>query len=97
MGVGKIEVSRVGLYELVWSQPMSQLARSYGIAAVKIARACDDYDIARPPAGYWQKLAHGKAPEKRVLQCVAYSAAEIVTIECLAEARYEKAKEMGII
>lgn len=84
MGVETIKVSRADLYELVWSQPMSHLARSHGVAAVKIARAYDHYDIARPPAGYWQKLAHGKAPEKRALQCVAYTAAEIVTIECLA-------------
>lgn len=97
MEVGRMEVTRADLYELVWSQPMSQLAKSYGVAAVKIARACDDYHIVRPPAGYWQKLAHGKAPGKSVLQCVAYSAAEIVTIECLAEARGELAGEMGII
>ncbi|MND49419.1 hypothetical protein D3C80_403630 [compost metagenome] len=96
MEVGRMEVTRAGLYELVGSQPMSQLAKSYGVAAVKIARACDDYHIARPPAGYWQKFAHGKAPGKSVLQCVAYSAAEIVTIECLAEARSELAREMGI-
>lgn len=46
-----------------WSQLMAQLAKSYCAAAVKIARACDDCDLARPPTVFRQKLTHGKLSE----------------------------------
>ena len=55
------KLSRVELYELVWSKPMTEIAREFGIRDQHIARACDLFDISRPPAGHWQKIQHGKA------------------------------------
>ncbi|MFK0204737.1 hypothetical protein [Agrobacterium sp. NPDC090283] len=40
---------------------MKQIAEDFGFNAIRLAKACDDYEIARPPAGYWQKLEYGKA------------------------------------
>jgi len=76
-----MEISRAELHELVWSHPMTEIARFYGVPATKVAQACDAYDIARPAAGYWQKLAHGKAPERLGLDSGTYAPNEIVTIE----------------
>lgn len=76
-----IKLSRAALYELVWSYPMTEIARHYGVRDLQIAQACDFYDIARPRAGYWQKLAYGKNVEKIDLQTVSFSADDTVTIE----------------
>lgn len=75
-----MEISRSDLHDLVWSHPMTDIAQRFGIPAVKVARACDDYDIARPRAGYWQKLAVGKAPEKSKLISIKYSADDLVIL-----------------
>ncbi|UXN58142.1 hypothetical protein [Phyllobacterium zundukense] len=76
-----MKLTRAVLYELVWSYPITQIAKHYGVRDLQIAKACDLYDIARPPAGYWQKLAYGKNVEKAALQTVNFSAEKIVAIE----------------
>jgi len=43
---------------------MTEIAKHYGVRDLQIAKACDLYDVARPPAGYWQKLAYDKTVEK---------------------------------
>lgn len=48
------------LYELVWSTPMSKLARRLGVSDVGLAKACKRADIPGPGLGYWAKLQHGK-------------------------------------
>ena len=91
-----MEITRAELHELIWSHPMTEIARFYGIPAMKVAQACDAYDIARPPAGYWQKLAHGKAPERLGLANENYASDEIVTIEDRKGGSLEPAGDCGV-
>ncbi len=56
--------TRAELYELVWSRPLKLIAEAHGLDAIRLARACDEYEIARPLAGHWQKLEHGKTVVK---------------------------------
>jgi hypothetical protein len=58
--MGKLILSRRRLFELVWTQPMTDLARQFGVRARHLAKACDRHDIPRPHPGHWQKLAYGK-------------------------------------
>lgn len=68
-----MKLTRAMLYELVWFHPMTEIAKQYGVRDLQIAQACDLYDIARPPTGYWQKLAHGKYVEKsRSANCLFF-------------------------
>lgn len=60
-------LTRVELYEAVWSTPMSRLAESYGISGNGLAKICDRYKIPYPSRGYWAKHAVGKAPRKTPL------------------------------
>jgi hypothetical protein len=76
-----IKLTRAVLYKLVWSYPMTEIAKHYGVRDLQIAKACDLNNIARPPAGYWQRLAYGKNVEKTDLQTVNFSAEDTVTIE----------------
>ncbi|RVU33950.1 hypothetical protein EOI86_22755 [Hwanghaeella grinnelliae] len=58
------DVSREELYERVWATPINHLAKSFGVSGSYLARVCETLNIPRPPVGYWQKKAVGKAPPR---------------------------------
>lgn len=76
-----LRLSRAELYELIWSKPMKEIARQFDIRDQHIAQACDYYDIARPRAGHWQKVEHGKAVERIALGSDRFSAGETIVID----------------
>lgn len=41
------------LRQLVWAQPVSTLAKLFGVSDTAIRKLCDRERIARPPQGYW--------------------------------------------
>ena len=47
-----MQISRLDLYNRVWSAPMSKLARELDISDVGLAKACRGHNIPRPPRGY---------------------------------------------
>ena len=53
-------MTRQELYDLVWKEPMTHAAKSFGISDVALRKTCVRHGIPTPPAGYWAKLAHGK-------------------------------------
>ena len=57
--------NRDQLYEQVWSMPMQQLAKQYGISDVGLAKACKLMRIPLPGRGYWAKKAAGKPVQRR--------------------------------
>lgn len=59
--------TRESLYELVWSKPISSIAKEYNILDYVIRKICKKYEIPIPKLGHWQKLQHGKQPEKEKL------------------------------
>lgn len=59
--VEAVEISRQDLYEQVWVTPISHLAAKFGISGAYLARICEALNVPRPPVGYWQKEAVGKA------------------------------------
>lgn len=75
-----LRMSRKQLHELVWSRPMTEIARAYGVRDQHVAQACDAYEIARPPTGYWQRLQYGKSVEAVSLNNASYPAEEPVII-----------------
>jgi hypothetical protein len=64
MGREKKRVSRLELYKQVWETPVTQLAKTYGISDVGLAKICKKYRIPRPPRGYWAKKAAGQQMTK---------------------------------
>jgi hypothetical protein len=54
-----MKISRIDLFELVWSKPMTKLAIEYGFSDVGFSKICKKYHIPTPPRGYWAKLAAG--------------------------------------
>ena len=55
-----MEKSRVELFELVWSKPMTHLANELGLSDVGLRKICVKYGIPLPARGYWARLQVGK-------------------------------------
>ena len=54
------QISRKQLYEEVWTQPVTKLAKQYGLSDVGFAKICKRYNIPRPPRGYWARIQAGE-------------------------------------
>jgi hypothetical protein len=59
-----MNVSREKLYEEVWAEPMTTVAKRYDLSSNFLARVCERLNVPRPPRGYWQQLRVGKATPK---------------------------------
>lgn len=55
----EIEFTRAELYDLVWSEPLSRLARKYNISDNGIRKICKKHNIPLPVMGHWQKVQYG--------------------------------------
>jgi len=53
-------ISREALYELVWSKPMTHLAKDLGISDVMLGKMCKEQLVPKPPRGYWANLGSDK-------------------------------------
>ena len=53
-------ISREALYELVWSKPMTSVAKDLGISDVMLGKMCKEQLVPRPPRGYWANLGSDK-------------------------------------
>jgi hypothetical protein len=60
-------MTRSELYDLVWSKPMTHVAKEFGMSDVAVRKHCVKHDIPTPPLGYWAKLAHGKSVKRPAL------------------------------
>lgn len=52
-------LSREELYELVWSEPMTTLAKRFGLSDNGLRKRCKSMDVPTPPRGYWERTKHG--------------------------------------
>ena len=59
-----MNVTREKLYEEVWAEPMTTVAKRYDVASGYLARVCEQLNIPRPARGYWQQLKVGRPPKK---------------------------------
>ena len=57
-----IVLTREQLYEKVWSQSISSLAKQWGISDVGLAKICKRHNIPRPGLGHWARKQHGYNP-----------------------------------
>jgi hypothetical protein len=64
MSFSNIKLSRDELYEKVWAQPVSVVAKEYGISDVGLAKMCRRLEVPIPGLGYWAKKQHGKPVEQ---------------------------------
>lgn len=72
--------TRGQLYELVWSRPMTHLAKEFGISDVALHKICRKHDIPNPPLGWWAKKAAGKRVTQTPLPEAEAGAFDKITI-----------------
>jgi hypothetical protein len=56
--------SRAKLYEEVWSEPVTIVAKRYGVSDVALRKTCAKLCVPLPPLGYWSKIRFRKAPPR---------------------------------
>ncbi|WP_417620069.1 hypothetical protein [Oceanihabitans sediminis] len=65
--MAKTTFTRQELYDLVWSKPVSHIAKEYGFSDNGIRKICKKYNIPLPNSGYWSKLKFNKKVVKTKL------------------------------
>lgn len=72
------EISRIDLYNLIWSEPTTKIAERFERSDVWISKICKQYNIPKPPRGYWAKLNSGRVvkqiplPKKDENPCIYF-------------------------
>jgi hypothetical protein len=56
----QVTLTRKELYDLVWAEPLSRLAKKYKISDNGLRKICKRMNIPIPAMGYWQKIQYGK-------------------------------------
>ena len=72
--------TREEFYELVWSTPLTHLAKEFAISDVALHKICRKHDIPNPPLGWWAKKAAGKKVKQTPLPRAKAGSADRVTI-----------------
>jgi hypothetical protein len=62
------DISREGLFALVWSKPTTEVAHELGISDVAVAKLCARLQVPKPRRGYWAKVAVGQRPRQTPLK-----------------------------
>ncbi|MCI0147526.1 hypothetical protein KNO81_16690 [Paraburkholderia sediminicola] len=58
------DFEREKLYEEVWAEPVSKVAKRYQISDVGLRKICISLGVPLPVAGHWAKVTAGKAVKK---------------------------------
>ena len=67
----EITFERQALYEEVWSTPLTQLAKKYGLSDNGLRKVCKAMGIPLPIQGHWAKVAAGHKVQKTPLPAQA--------------------------
>ncbi|MBB2931275.1 hypothetical protein [Paraburkholderia silvatlantica] len=67
MGWEYTEFRREKLYERVWTEPLTTIAKHYGISDVGLKKICAKLGIPLPGRGHWAKLAAGHTLQRTPL------------------------------
>ena len=59
MAYETVRYNRRELYEQAWSEPMTKLAKRYGISDVGLRKVCAKLKVPVPERGYWAKVRTG--------------------------------------
>ncbi|WP_213780746.1 hypothetical protein [Caballeronia sp. dw_276] len=79
MGTGHL-FTRRELYERVWAEPISALAKTLQVSDVWLAKTCRLSNIPLPPRGYWARLYAGQVVGKTPLPLRAPGESDQVTV-----------------
>ena len=61
---------REKLYNEIWEEPVSTVAKRYGVSGTALRKRCNKLNIPLPPRGYWEKVKSGQTMKKPELSKV---------------------------
>lgn len=61
-------LTREGLYEEIWSSPMTSVSKKYGISDVGLRKIAVSLGIPVPPRGYWARIQNGQKLPRQPLR-----------------------------
>ena len=73
-------MTREALYDLVWSEPMADLAKRLGVSDGGLAKQCRRASVPVPPRGYWARLDAGQQVERTPLPGEAATRTHVVAV-----------------
>lgn len=76
----KQRYTREEFYELVWSKPLTHLAKDFGLSDVALHKICRKHDIPNPPLGWWAKHAAGHKVKRIPLPKLKSGLSDMVVI-----------------
>ena len=88
----RVELTREELFAQVWAEPMTKVARRYGLSDRGLAKICDRMGIPVPGRGYWAKVQSGKVPRQEKLPKIKVGQQGSVVLDVNAQ-ELEESKE----
>lgn len=73
MGKEISQITREAMFDLVWTKPVTTIAKELGVSTATVIRECERMRVPRPTSGHWTKLEHGKAPARPALPSLVES------------------------
>jgi hypothetical protein len=67
MATNYLTMSRQALYDLVWAQPLKQVAEGLGISEEILKKRCFEINVPTPPLEYWTRIKAGNTPQRAPL------------------------------
>ena len=83
------KLNRKQLYDLVWSTPLTSLAKTYNISDNGLRKMCKKFEIPLPKNGYWQRIKFGKQPRKTEFKA-EYSGKDEIVLELITNKAVRK-------
>jgi len=96
MGFNK-DFTREELYELVWSQPISKLAKEFGLSDKGLTKRCIKHNIPTPPIGHWARVNSGQNPRKPKLPNIKDPTLETITFHIPDLSDIEKRNQDSLV
>lgn len=63
----EVSMSRREFFDYIWSAPLSEMKRDYGLTELRMAKICLDHRLPCPPPGYWMRRPAGVEKPSRPL------------------------------
>ena len=96
MGTNK-DFTREELYEFVWSQPISKLAKEFGLSDKGLTKRCIKHNIPTPPIGHWARVNSGQNPRKPKLPKIKDPTLETITFHIPDLSDIERRKQDSLV
>lgn len=74
------EFTRQAFYDLVWSKPITHVAKDFALSDVAVHKICRKHNIPTPPLGWWAKKQAGKAVEQTALPDAGHGSSNRIVI-----------------